>query len=145
MLPIVEGSSVPEVVDGSLGEFYAKYGQRNSPFPYTVCEKISPRKASFRGNDHNYDIRIYVARQGDTLIPAGCLFRIAPLPDRGDYSKGSLIVNLSGYGGMAIERGLGLTHESLDTVRLEEEDIVKVFAASTIMMAAIARQPLAWG
>lgn len=144
VLPIVEGSSVPEVVENSLGEFYAKYGQRGSPFPYTVCEKINPRKATWRGNHHNYDIRIYVARQGDGLIPVGCLFRIAPEPDRGDYSKGSLIVNLSGYGGIAIERGLGLNQESLETVHLVEEDIVKIFAASTLMMASIARQPIEW-
>lgn len=144
VLPIVESSSVPEVVENSLGEFYAKYGRRNSPFPYTVCEKINPRKATWQGNRHNYDIRIYVARRGDTLIPVGCLFRIAPQPDRGDYSKGSLIVNLSGYGGIAIERGLGLTRKSLETVHLSEEDIEKIFAASTLLMAAINRQPIDW-
>jgi hypothetical protein len=53
-------------------------------------------------------------------------------------------VNLSGYGGIATERGLGLTDESLDMVHLEEEDIVKIFAASTLMMSAIARQPIQW-
>ena len=144
VLPILEDSSVPEVVENSLGEFHAKYGHRNVPFPYTVCEKINPRKAVWRGNRHNYDIRIYVARQGDMLIPVGCLFRLAPQPDKGTYSKGSLIVNLSGYGGIAVERGLGLIRESLDIVRLEEEDIVKIFAASTLLMAAITRQPIDW-
>lgn len=144
VLPILENSSVPDVVESSLGEFYAKYGRRNTPFPYTVCEKINPRKATWRGNRHNYDIRIYVARQGDMLIPVGCLFRLAPQPDRGTYDKGSLIVNLSGYGGIAVERGLGLIRESLDIVGLEEEDIVKIFAASTLLMAAIAHQPIDW-
>ncbi len=144
VIPVLPESTVPEAVEDSLGEFYAKYGHRNSPFPYTVCEKINPRKATWRGNRHNYDIRIYVARQGDTLIPAGCLFRIAPQPDKGTYSKGSLIVNLSGYGGIAVERGLGLSEESLETVRLEEDDIVKIFAASTLLMAAIAGQTIDW-
>ena len=144
VIPVLPNSTVSEAVDDSLGEFYTKYGRRNNPFPYTVCEKINPRKATWRANRHNYDIRIYVARQGDTLIPVGCLFRIAPLPDKGTYSKGSLIVNLSGYGGIAIERGLGLTEESLETVHLEEEDIVKIFAASTLLMAAIAHQPIDW-
>jgi hypothetical protein len=37
--------------------------------------------------------------------------------------KGRLIVNRSAYGGIAVERGLGLIRESLDMVRLEEEDI----------------------
>jgi hypothetical protein len=144
VLPVLPDSSVPEVVEDSLGEFYAKYGRGQCPFPYTVCEKIKPRKATWRGNCHNYDIRIYVARQGDTLIPVGCLFRIAPQPDKGTHSKGSLIVNLSGYGGIAVERGLGLSEESLETVHLEEEDIVKIFAASALLMAAIARQPIDW-
>jgi len=144
VLPVLPDSTVPEVVEDSLGEFYTKYGRRNNPFPYTVCEKINPRKATWRGNRHNYDIRIYVARQGDTLIPIGCLFRLAPQPDKGTYSKGSLIVNLSGYGGIAIERGLGLTEESLETVHLEEEDIVRIFAASTLLMAAVAHQPIDW-
>jgi len=144
VLPILEDSSVPEVVESSLGEFHAKYGHRSTPFPYTVCEKINPHKATWRGHRHNYDIRIYVARQGDLLIPVGCLFRLAPQPDRGTYDKGSLIVNLSGYGGMAIERGLGLIGESLEIVHLEEEDIVKIFAASTLLMAAITRQPIDW-
>ena len=144
VLPLLQDSSVPEVVENSLGEFHAKYGHRNTPFPYTVCEKINPRKALWRGNRHNYDIRIYVARQGDTLIPVGCLFRLAPQPDKGTYSKGSLIVNLSAYGGIAVERGLGLSRESLAIVHLEEEDIVKIFAASTLLMAAITRQPIDW-
>jgi hypothetical protein len=142
--PVLPDSTVAEVVEDSLGEFHAKYGRRISPFPYTVCEKINPRKATWRGNRHNYDIRIYVARQGDTLIPVGCLFRIAPQPDKGTYSKGSLIVNLSGYGGIAIERGLGLSDKSLRTVHLEEEDIVRIFAISTLLMAAIAHQPIDW-
>lgn len=144
VLPILDDSSVGEVVQDSLGEFRAKYGHAHNPFPYTVCEMIKPRKATWRGGRYNYDIRIYVARQGDELIPIGGLFRLAPRPDKGDYSKGSLIVNLSGYGGMAIERGLGLTEESLETVHLEEEDLVKIFAASTVLMAAIAHQPLDW-
>lgn len=144
VLPVLPDSSVPEVVEDSLGEFYTKFGHGQNPFPYTVCEKINPRKATWRGNRHNYDIRIYVAREGDTLIPAGCLFRLAPQPDRGTYSKDSLIVNLSGYGGIATERGLGLSDEGLETVHLEEEDVVKIFAASSLLMAAIARQPMDW-
>jgi hypothetical protein len=144
VLPILPDSTVEDVVEDSLGEFRAKYGHAHNPFPYTVCEKINPSKATWRGGRHNYDIRVYVARQGDTLIPVGCLFRLAPKPDKGDYSKDSLIVNLSGYGGMAIERGLGLTDESLETVHLEEGDIAKVFAASTVLMAAIACQPMDW-
>jgi hypothetical protein len=144
VLPILSASTVGDVIEDSLGEFRAKYGHAHSPFPYTVCEKINPRKATWRGGRYNYDIRVYVARKGDTLIPVGCLFRLAPKPDKGDYSKDSLIVNLSGYGGMAIERGLGLTRESLETVHLDEDDIAKIFAGSTVLMAAIARQPMDW-
>lgn len=144
VLPVMEESSVDETVEESLNEFRTKYGNRISPFPYTICEKIRPWKATWQGNPHNFDIRIYVARQKDILIPVGCLFRIAPKPDTGTYSKDSLIVNLSGYGGLAVERGLGLTKESLEVVHLQEDDIVKIFAASTLLMAAIAKQPFDW-
>jgi predicted deacylase len=41
-------------------------------------------------------------------------------------------------------RRAGLTKESLETVRLQEEDIVRIFAASTLLMPAIARQPIDW-
>ncbi|NIN68744.1 MAG: hypothetical protein GTO63_29470, partial [Anaerolineae bacterium] len=85
VLPLMKDTSVGEVVEGSLNEFHTKYGQRVSPFPYTVCEKIQPWKATWRGQPHNFDIRIYVARQEDSLIPVGCLFRIAPKPDTGTY------------------------------------------------------------
>ncbi|MGD2148707.1 MAG: hypothetical protein PVH41_18590 [Anaerolineae bacterium] len=144
VLPVLPDSTVADVVEDSLGEFRAKYGHAHNPFPYTVCEKINPRKASWAGGHYNYDIRVYVAREGDTLAPAGCLFRLAPKPDKGDNSKDSLIVNLSGYGGMAIERGLGLSSQSLDTVHLGEEDVARIFAASTVLLAAIARQPMDW-
>ena len=143
VLPVSSDSAMAQVAEDSLGEFRARYGHRYDPFPYTVCEKIHPRKATWRSNPHNYDIRIYVARRGDTVIPVGCLFRIAPLPDIGTHTKGSLIVNLSAYGGIAVERGLGLSEESLEIVHLDEEDIVKIFAASTVLMATIARQPMA--
>ncbi|MGB3904314.1 MAG: hypothetical protein WBB22_05280 [Anaerolineae bacterium] len=144
VLPVTEDTSVGEAVEESLNEFHTKYGDRIDPFPYTVCEKLRPWKATWRGQPHNFDIRIYVARERDNLAPAGCLFRIAPKPDTGTYSKDSLIVNLSGYGGLAVERGLGLTKESLEMVHLTEEDIVRIFAASTLLMAAIAQQPFDW-
>jgi hypothetical protein len=144
VIPVLHDSDVSEAVENSLGEFYMKYGHRHHPFPYTICEKINPRKATWQGHRHNYDIRIYVARKGDTLIPIGSLFRIAPQPDRGTYSKGSLIVNLSGYGGIAVERGIGLSAEGLNIVHLDEEDMEKIFAASTLLMAAIARNPIDW-
>lgn len=144
VLPILSDSTVPEVVRDSLNEFHARYGRGFSPFPYTICEKIDSRKATWRGNHHNYDVSIYVARQGDMLIPAGCLIRLAPKPDRGVHSKETLIASLTGYGSVAAERGLGLCEECLQIVHLGEENMVEIFAASTLLMAAIARQPMDW-
>ncbi|MBU0495500.1 MAG: hypothetical protein KKA73_01525 [Chloroflexi bacterium] len=141
VFPILAASTVSKVVADSLGEFYAQYGHEHNPFPYTICELIDPRKATWRGNRHSYDVSIYVARQGDTLIPAGCLFRLAPQPYLGSHTKASLIVSLTGYGGVAAERGLGLSQESLQIVHLEEEDVVRAFAAAVVLMAFIARQP----
>ncbi len=80
----------------------------------------------------------------DAGNPAGCFFRVALKPDKGDHSKESLVVNLSGYRGIATERALALNQESLNIVHLHEEDMVKMFAASVLLMAAIAKQPIDW-
>jgi len=74
----------------------------------------------------------------------GCLFRLAPQPDKSTSSKGSLIVNLSAYGGSPSNEDWAWFRESLDIVRLEEEDMVKIFVASTLLMAPITRQPVGW-
>lgn len=139
VLPVLPDSHVPAVIEESLGEFREKFSAWQRPFPYTICEKISPRYAIWRDSMRNYDIRIYVVRQNNRLIPLSGLFRLALQPYTGQFTKKSLVVNLSGYGGIDVERGLGFSKKSLDTVRLTEKDIVKMFAASAVLLTFIGR------
>lgn len=139
VLPVLPDSHIPTVIEESLGEFREKFSGWQRPFPYTICEKITPRYAIWRDSLRNYDIRIYVARQNNRLIPLGSLFRVALHPFTGQFTKKALVVNLSGYGGIDVERGLGLSKKFLDTVRLTEEDMVKMFAASAVLLTFIGR------
>ena len=131
-------SPIPIIIEESIGEFRQKFGAWRSPFPYTVCEKVEAHRAWWRNSERNFDVRVYVARDGDQVLPRGALFRIALEPHTGENRKRALVVNLSGYGGVDIERGLGVSSESLETVRLDEEDMAKMFAASAVLMSHIA-------
>ena len=121
-----------------MGEFREKFGAWRSPFPYTVCEKVKPHRAVWRDSERNFDVRVYVARDGDQLLPVGALFRIALEPYIGENRKRALVVNLSGYGGIDTERGLGVSEEALTITRLEEEDLAQMFAASAVLLSYVA-------
>jgi hypothetical protein len=136
--PIDGRSPIPVVIQESMGEFRQKFGAWRSPFPYTVCEKVEAHRAVWRESERNFDLRVYVARDGDQLLPVGALFRIALEPYTGENRKRALVVNLSGYGGVDTERGLGVSAEGLTVTRLEEEELAKMFAASAVLMRHIA-------
>jgi hypothetical protein len=135
---IDERSHIPVVIQESMGEFRQKFGAWRSPFPYTVCEKVEAHRAVWRESQRNFDFRVYVARDGDQLLPVGALFRIALEPFTGENRKRALVVNLSGYGGVDTERGLGVSAEALAVTRLEEKDLASMFAASAVLLSYIA-------
>jgi hypothetical protein len=136
--PIDARSPIPVVVEESMGEFREKFGAWRSPFPYTICEKVEPHRAVWRNSERNFDIRVYVARDGDQLLPVGALFRIALEPYIGENRKRALVVNLSGYGGIDTERGLGVSEEALTITQLQEEDLAQLFAASAVLLSYVA-------
>jgi hypothetical protein len=136
--PIDDRSHIPVVIQESMGEFRQKFGAWRSPFPYTVCEKVEAHRAVWRESQRNFDFRVYVARDGDQLLPVGALFRIALEPFTGENRKRALVVNLSGYGGVDTERGLGVSAEALAVTRLEEKDLASMFAASAVLLSYIA-------
>jgi hypothetical protein len=136
--PVDDRSHIPVVIQESMGEFRQKFGAWRSPFPYTVCEKVEAHRAAWRESERNFDLRVYVARDGDQLLPVGALFRLALEPFTGENRKRALVVNLSGYGGVDTERGLGVSAEALAVTRLEEMDLAKMFAASAVLLSYIA-------
>lgn len=136
----IDGNSpISVVIEESIGEYQQKFGGWQSPFPYTISEKVEPHRARWRDGDHNFDVRVYVARDGDQILPVGALFRVALEPYTGGSRKRALVVNLSGYGGIDIERGLGVREESLEIVRLDEEDMANMFAAAAVLMSFIGK------
>ncbi|MGD8967786.1 MAG: hypothetical protein PVI07_09790 [Anaerolineae bacterium] len=136
--PIDNRSHIPVVIQESMGEFREKFGAWRSPFPYTVCEKVEAHRAAWRQSERNFDFRVYVARDGDQLLPVGALFRLALEPFTGENRKRALVVNLSGYGGVDTERGLGVSAEALAVTRLEEKDLAKMYAASAVLLSYVA-------
>lgn len=130
-------SPISVVIEESMGEYRQKFGSWRHPFPYTICEKVDPHRAWWRESERNFDVRVYVARDGDQLLPVGALFRIALEPYTGENRKRALVVNLSGYGGVDTDRGLGISEESLETARLNEEDMAKMFAGAAVLMTHI--------
>ncbi len=140
--PVDKQTPIPVIVEESMGEFHEKFGSWRSPFPYTVCEKIDPHQATWRESTRNFDVRVYVARDGDQLLPVGGLFRIALEPDTGGNRKRALVVNLSGYGGVDTDRGLGVSEETLRITHLEETDVAKMFAAASVLLSYIAKNHL---
>lgn len=134
----IDGSSpINVVIEESVGEYQQKFGTWRNPFPYTVSEKVEPHRAYWRDSERNFDVRVYVARDGDQVLPIGALFRIALEPHTGGNRKRALVVNLSGYGGVDTDRGLGVAQDSLEAVRLDEEDMAKMFAAAAVLMTFI--------
>ncbi len=122
-----------------MGDCRQKFGGWRSPFPYTVCEKVEPHRAWWRRSERNFDVRVYVSRDGDQVLPTGALFRLALEPATGENRKRALVVNLSGYGGVDTERGLGVSAETLRVTRLEEDDLARMFAGAAALMSYIAR------
>jgi len=125
-----ERSDIENILDLSMNEFRVKFGSERNPFPYTVVEAVKFVPMEWKESKRNFDIRIYVGRKGDEIIPLGLLMRIARSPFKGMDHKEGFVVNLSGYGGIETERGMGLSQESLDLFGLTETDVADMFAAS---------------
>jgi len=134
---ITDSDEVEEKVEESLSEFYSKFGEDRRAFPYTICEKVNFRPIEWRGAERNFDIRIYVARIGDEILPCGGLARIALEPLDSELSKKSFVVNLSGYEGIDVERGVAISEDGLNTLNLTEEDFVDLFSASMVLFSNI--------
>ncbi len=134
---ITDPSMVEERIEESLNEFFSKFGENRRAFPYTICEKVNFRPIEWRGAKRNFDIRIYVARIGNEVIPCGGLARIALESIESKHRKKSFVVNLSGYEGIDVSRGVAISEEGFDILDLNEEDFVDLFSASMVLFNSI--------
>lgn len=135
---ITEKDDIEQKVESSISHYIEKFGEKRDPFPYTICERVDSTPVSWRGAKHQFDVRIYVAKQGSEIHPLGALSRIAIEPFVGKFTKKSFVVNLSGYGGVDTSRGLGISKDSLDVLNLDEEDFINMLCASSSLMSYIA-------
>lgn len=129
--------NVESKINKSIKHYQSKFGPKRDPFPYTVCQRVKATPVTWKKGEHHYDIRVYVTRVGNRVLPAGALMRISLEPFTGAFTKKSFVVNLSGYEGVDTERGFGISRESLRLFNLTEKDFVNMFSAASVLMAFI--------
>ena len=134
---ITKKEEIDEKISSSIDHFYEKFGKNRNPYPYTVCKRVKATPIEWQGGKHQYDIRVYVVRINDKVIPVGALMRVALESFTGHYTKKSFVVNLSGYEGVDTDRGFGLSKESLKLFNLERDDFVNIFSAASTLMSFI--------
>lgn len=134
---ITKEDDIEAKMSASIEHYHEKFGKDRNPFPYTVCERVQATPAKWRDSLHQFDIRIYVARDGDNIIPVGALCRIAKDPFLGQFTKKTFVVNLSGYGGVDTSRGLGVSPETLGILNLTKEDFVNMFCSAAALTTYI--------
>ncbi|MFW9993724.1 MAG: hypothetical protein ACFFD4_16880 [Candidatus Odinarchaeota archaeon] len=120
---------IERIVERSLWEYSNRHGNR-SPFPYTVCELVNFTTADWKGTERVWDLRIYVAVVEGKVYPVSGLVRIARSPYMGQLQKDNFVVNLSGYHGLEVERGLGLSEKTLKILKIRQEDLENMFTAA---------------
>ncbi len=126
---------VQKKIKASKEHYKEKFGPKRNPYPYTVCQRVEATPIEWNDALHHYDIRIYVGRIKDRIVPLGALMRIALEPFSGQFNKKSFVVNLSGYEGVDTDRGFGLHKDSLKLFNLDKNDFAKMFSASCALSA----------
>ena len=131
-------NAVGRKIDDSIAHYHEKFGKDRNPYPYTVSQLVEATPAVWEGEQHKFDVRVYVGKKADTVQPLGALVRIAVEPFTGSYTKRTFVVNLSGYGGVDTRRGLGVSNETFKLLGLTEGDFVKMYVAASTITAQIA-------
>lgn len=127
-----------KIITESKKEFFAKFMKNRNPYPYTIQEKANFSLINWKGGKHTFDLRIYIARNKNRVVPVGGLARIA----RGNFTVGldkqEFVVNLSGYNGqIEVERGIGFSEKNSRLLNLNEEDFVNMFSIGCVIFAKI--------
>lgn len=132
--------NLKKIIEQSKKEFFDKFMKNRNPYPYTIQEMAQFCLIDWRGGNHTFDIRIYMAQKNKKIIPIGGLARIA----RGNYSgsldKQEFVVNLSGYDGeIEVQRGRGISKENAKLLNLSKENFVDIFCIGCALFASMAR------
>ncbi|GAG68520.1 unnamed protein product, partial [marine sediment metagenome] len=127
-----------KIITESKKEFFAKFMKNRNPYPYTIQEKANFSLINWKGGKHTFDLRIYIARNKNRVVPVGGLARIA----RGNFTVGldkqEFVVNLSGYNGqIEVERGIGFSEKNSRLLNLNKEDFANMFSIGCVIFAKI--------
>lgn len=134
---ISKQNHIDQKIESSIKHYHTKFGTHRNPYPYTVCQRVAATPIVWNDALHHFDIRIYVGRIKDRIVPLGALMRVALEPFAGHFSKKSFVVNLSGYEGVDTDRGFGLHNDSLRLFNLNEKDYASMFGAACTLIAFI--------
>ena len=142
VIPISEHLGLNDIkrkVLKSKTEFYAKFMKNRNPFPYTIQEKANFGLIEWRGENHTYDLRIYLTQSSGRIIPVGGLARIARQKYTDGSDKNEFVVNLTGFEGqIEVNRGIGFSSKNSKLLKLNIDDFVNLFIISCIIFAKIA-------
>jgi hypothetical protein len=134
--------NIEKFVNESKKEFYDKFMKSRDPFPYTIQEMADFSLIDWKGGNHTFDLRIYLAQREGKVIPIGGLARIAreEFVNRKNLNKQEFVVNLSGYNGqIEVERGIGFSEKTCELLNLTKEDFANMFCIGCVLFTSIVK------
>lgn len=140
VLPIFCGEPVEERLQAALDQYRMKMGPEKKPWPAAVMELVHPPHLGRFENlgERAFDTRFYYSVSPNGVVsPHGGLFRVARSLFV-DGGREAYVTNLSGYGGIEIERGLGYNRQTLAAAQLSTQDMAQAAAAGAIIFASLA-------
>ncbi|TFF89549.1 MAG: hypothetical protein EU549_00120 [Promethearchaeota archaeon] len=123
-------NDIQGILNKSKAEFHEKFNKNRICYPYTIQEMADFSLIDYKNSKRTFDIRIYVVQKKGRIVPVGGVARIARLPYHGDLKKEEFVVNITGYKGPEVERGLGFSKKSLKKLNMTEKDLIDIFCAS---------------
>ena len=140
--PIFAGWDVRYELQQALSQYYQKMGMPANPWPATAMQLCYPPHLGDFGymGLRAFDTRVYVSMNSSgVILPVGVLFRLG----NGEYvnhgTREEFVTNLTGYGGLEVSRGLGLSEQSLAETDLTFGQIVEASKAAVTMFANLVR------
>jgi len=134
--------NIENLVDESKKEFFAKFMKNRNPFPYTIQEMANFSLIDWKGGNHTFDLRIYLAQREGKVIPIGGLARIAreEFVNKIKLNKQEFVVNLSGYDGqIEVKRGIGFSEKTCGLLNLTKKDFANMFCIGCVLFAAMTK------
>ncbi len=134
--------NIENLVDDSKNEFFGKFMKNRDPFPYTIQEMADFSLIDWKGGNHTFDLRIYLAQREGKVIPIGGLARIAreEFVNKKNLNKQEFVVNLSGYNGqIEVERGIGFSEKTCELLNLTKEDFTNMFCIGCVLFKNIVK------